>query len=208
MVFAAEVTGGFGLLLPLLLAMAIAEIVVERGLDERVMTDKLFRRGFRVDFDMQTDPLRMRTVAAVMDPIPEDQVAPEARGRREEADDAVLRSTGASARASQGADVAPTAPARPDPAVDRWAFLAEALPFLLRSNCARVAVTDHGEVVGYVTREQVDAELRRRAAEEDVQPPTLRLRRPRLPTIPRRTRVAACVDAGRGPAGEEDGPAC
>jgi H+/Cl- antiporter ClcA len=58
-VLAAEVPGGFGLLLPLLLAMAIAEIVVERGPDERerVMTDKLFRRGSRVDFDMQTDPL-------------------------------------------------------------------------------------------------------------------------------------------------------
>ena len=206
-VFAAEVTGGFGLLLPLLLTMAIAEIVVERGLDERVMTDKLFRRGFRVDFDMQTDPLRMRTVAAVMDPTPEDQVAPEGRGGRGDVDDAVLRPTGTSARSSQSADAAPTAPSRQDPTVDRWAFLAEALPFLLRSNCARVAVTDNAEVVGYVTRVQVDAELRRRAAEEDVQQPTLRLRRPKLPAIARRTRVAARADAGRGP-GEEDGPAC
>ena len=59
-VFAAEVTGGYGLVVPLLLAAVFAELAAEAGLRERVMTDKLFRRGYRVDFDAQTDPLRTR----------------------------------------------------------------------------------------------------------------------------------------------------
>jgi CIC family chloride channel protein len=53
-IFAAEVTGGFHLLLPLLLATAFAEVVAEALLDERIMTEKLARRGLRVVFDAQS----------------------------------------------------------------------------------------------------------------------------------------------------------
>jgi CIC family chloride channel protein len=67
-VFAVEVTGGYPMLVPLLLATGVAELVAELGLDDRVMTDKLRRRGYRVDFDSQTDPLRMRVAALVMKP--------------------------------------------------------------------------------------------------------------------------------------------
>ncbi len=68
-VFAAEVTGSYGMLVPLLLTTGVAELVAELGLDDRVMTDKLRRRGYRVDFDAQTDPLRMRVAALVMRPV-------------------------------------------------------------------------------------------------------------------------------------------
>jgi H+/Cl- antiporter ClcA len=136
-VFAAEVTGGYGMLVPLLLASGVAELVAELGLDDRVMTDKLRRRGFRVDFDAQTDPLRMRVAALVMRPAGEDLAT---------------------------ADL---------PRVDRWAFVSEALSVLLESDMPEVAVTDHGRIVGTITRAEIEAELRRRNADEHVQPPTL-----------------------------------
>jgi H+/Cl- antiporter ClcA len=203
-VFAAEVTGGFGLLLPLLLATAVAEIVVEQGLSERIMTDKLFRRGFRVDFDTQTDPLRMRIVAAVMEPIPKDQVALEVEDHDELTDSSLSRGSGTPARVSENTHAAPIAPSCPDPTVDRWAFLADALPSLLRPGCSRVAVTDRGQVVGYVTRKHVDVELRRRASEEVIEPPTLRW--PKLSSIARRPPVDASTSAGSEPVVEQDQP--
>jgi CIC family chloride channel protein len=135
-VFAVEVTGGYGMLVPLLLATGVAELVVELGLDDRVMTDKLRRRGYRVDFDAQTDPLRMRVAGLVMQPAQGDAPA-----------------------------AAPT--------VDRWAFLSEALPHLLQPGTPAVAVTEQGQVVGTITWEVLQAELRRRTADEHVQPPTL-----------------------------------
>ncbi len=142
-VFAAEVTGAYTMLVPLLLATAVAELVAELGLDERVMTDKLRRRGYRVDFDTQTDPLRMRVAALVMQPASE----------------------AASDEATTGGEALPR--------VDRWAYLSDALPLLLEPGTPTVAVTDHGRVVGTLTRAQVDAELRRRIADERVQAPTV-----------------------------------
>ena len=136
-VFAIEVTGVYGMVVPLLLATGVAELVAELGVDDRVMTDKLRRRGYRVDFDTQTDPLRMRVAALVMQP----------RNRSES-----------------------TAQA---PAVGRWAHLSEALAVLLETGRSEVVVTDHGEAVGTVTREEIEAELRRRIADERIQAPTL-----------------------------------
>ncbi|MGC8464092.1 MAG: chloride channel protein [Acidimicrobiales bacterium] len=136
-VFAAEVTGGYAMLVPLLLATGVAELVAELGLDDRVMTDKLRRRGYRVDFDAQTDPLRMRVAALVMRP------------------------------AGDGIDTAEL------PTVDRWAYLSQALSLLLGRGTSEVAVTDQGKIVGIVGRDEIDAELRRRVADEHVQPPTL-----------------------------------
>jgi len=136
-VFAAEVTGGYGMLVPLLLATGVAELVAELALDDRVMTDKLRRRGFRVDFDAQTDPLRMRIAGLAMRPP------------GEEAATATL------------------------PTVDRWAFVSEALSVLLEPDMTEVAVTDHGRIVGSITRDEIEVELRRRNADEHIQLPTL-----------------------------------
>ncbi|MDA8268055.1 MAG: chloride channel protein [Actinomycetota bacterium] len=136
-VFAAEVTGGYTMVVPLLLATAVAELVVELGLDDRVMTDKLRRRGYRVDFDTQADPLRMRVAALVM------------RSPGDMVDAGTL------------------------PRLDRWAFVSEALPLLLEPGDPAVAVTDGEQIAGVITRSEVEAELRRRIADEHVQPPTL-----------------------------------
>jgi CIC family chloride channel protein len=70
-VFALEVTGAWVLVVPMVLAVAVAELVAERFLDDRLMTDKLVRRGFRVTFDAEVDPLRTAFAGQVMDPLPE-----------------------------------------------------------------------------------------------------------------------------------------
>ena len=158
-VFAAEVTGAYTMLVPLLLATAVAELVAELGLDERVMTDKLRRRGYRVDFDTQTDPLRMRVAALVMEPAGEAA-----------SDEATTGGEAASGDATRGEA---TTGGEALPRVDRWAYLSDALPLLLEPGTPTVAVTDHGRVVGTLTRAQVDAELRRRIADERVQAPTV-----------------------------------
>ncbi len=75
-VLALEVTGAYQLVIPMFLALGVAELAVERFLDERIVTDKLIRRGFRVEFDTQVDPLRTLVAAQVMDPLPEAGVAP------------------------------------------------------------------------------------------------------------------------------------
>ena len=157
-VFAAEVTGGYGMLVPLLLATGVAELVAELGLDDRVMTDKLRRRGLRVDFDAQTDPLRMRVAALVMRP------------------------------AGEGLATANLA------TVDRWAFVSEALSLLLEPDMPAVAVTDHARIIGTITRAEIEAELRRRSADEHVQPPTLG---PLAPRAAHRAAEAAAEGADR-----------
>ena len=49
--FALEVTGGFALVVPMLVALAVAEVAGQQLLGERLMTDKLARRGHPVDLD-------------------------------------------------------------------------------------------------------------------------------------------------------------
>ncbi|MHB1584196.1 MAG: chloride channel protein [Acidimicrobiales bacterium] len=68
-VFALEVTGDFRLTVPMLLVVGVAEVVGEQFLAERLMTDKLVRRGFRVEFDTETDPFRTSVAGQAMDPL-------------------------------------------------------------------------------------------------------------------------------------------
>jgi CIC family chloride channel protein len=157
-VFATEVTGSYAMLAPLLLATGVAELLAELGLEDRVMTDKLRRRGYRVDFDAQTDPLRMRIAGVVMRPADE---------------------------ASSIVDL---------PSVDRWAYLSEAASLLLGRGTSAVAVTDQGQIVGTVTRDEIEAELSRRISDEHVQPPTLG---PFAPRTARRARQAVAEGADR-----------
>lgn len=69
-IFALEVTGAYHLAVPMLIAIGFAEVVAEQGLTERIMTDKLFRRGYRVAFDTELDPFRSVVAGQVMDPLP------------------------------------------------------------------------------------------------------------------------------------------
>ncbi|MDA8315384.1 MAG: chloride channel protein [Actinomycetota bacterium] len=155
-VFAAEVTGAYSMLVPLLLATAVAELVAELGLDDRVMTDKLRRRGYRIDFDTQTGPLRMRVAAQVMEPV---RVAAHGGGMA----DGDGTAGGAEVTGGDGTACGTL------PEIDGWAHLSDAMPLLLQPDTPAVAVTDHGQVVGTLTRAQIDAELRRRIADEQLQ---------------------------------------
>jgi chloride channel protein, CIC family len=67
-VFAAEVTGEFHMLVPMLIGVAFAELVAEVFLTDRLMTEKLSHRGFRVDFRTEVGALRMRLAHHVMRP--------------------------------------------------------------------------------------------------------------------------------------------
>jgi len=137
-VFAAEVTGAFSMLVPLLLAVAVAELVAEIGLDERIMTEKLRRRGTRVDFDSQADPLRQRVAGQVMRP-----------------------------------DLTTSGITPAGMTVDHEAYLSDALPLLIDPEVRSVTVTERGRPVGTLTWAEINAEFRRRIADEQIQPPNL-----------------------------------
>lgn len=155
-VFAIEVTGAVHLLIPMLLALGIAEVIAELSLSERLMTDKLVRRGFRVEFDTEVDPFRTAIAGQVMDPLPAG---------------APLPVTPSNPTASHPTGSRPTAS---HPTVDRFSFLRDALAiFLADQDVARVVVTDHGSPVGTISREVMAEVLRRRVAESSLQPPTL-----------------------------------
>lgn len=70
-IFALEVTGAYHLVVPMLLALGVAEVVAEFGLSERLMTAKLVRRGFRIEFDTEVDPFRTAVAGQAMDPLPD-----------------------------------------------------------------------------------------------------------------------------------------
>jgi chloride channel protein, CIC family len=163
-VFAIEVTGAYHLLIPMLLALGIAEVVTELFLTERLMTDKLVRRGFRVEFDTEVDPFRTAVAGQAMDPLPPGPplaaVATDAWGNDATATSATLT----------GSDVA-------GQTVDRFAYLRDALAiFLAEKDAARVVVTDHDAPIGTISRQTMAEVLARRVAESDLQPPSLNLR--------------------------------
>ena len=69
-VFGLEATGDYRMIVPMLLVLGIAEITAEQFLSDRLMTDRLVRRGFRVEFDTETDPFRTAVARQAMDPLP------------------------------------------------------------------------------------------------------------------------------------------
>lgn len=145
-VFAIEVTGAVHLLIPMLLALGIAEVIAELSLSERLMTDKLVRRGFRVEFDTEVDPFRTAVAGQVMEPLP----------------------------AGTSLPVTPSDTPASNTTVDRSSFLRDALAiFLAEQDAVRVVVTDNGSPVGTISREVMAEVLRRRIAESSLQPPSL-----------------------------------
>ncbi|MDG3009809.1 chloride channel protein [Rhodococcus sp. D2-41] len=65
-VFAMEVTGEYRMIVPLLIGVAVAELVAQLFLSDRLMTEKLGHRGLRVDFGTEVDALRMRVAHHIM----------------------------------------------------------------------------------------------------------------------------------------------
>jgi chloride channel protein, CIC family len=75
-IFALEVTGAFHLIVPMVITIAVAELVTHQFVDQRMMTDKLIRRGLRIEFDTEVDPFRTSVVGHVADPLPEGPIDP------------------------------------------------------------------------------------------------------------------------------------
>ncbi|HET8931371.1 MAG TPA: chloride channel protein [Acidimicrobiales bacterium] len=76
-VFALEATDSFELLVPMIITTAVAELVTHQFLDQRLMTDKLLRRGYRVAFDTEVDPFRMIVAGRAVEPLPDDPLDPD-----------------------------------------------------------------------------------------------------------------------------------
>lgn len=66
-VFVFEVTGQYHMVIPLMIGMAAAELVAQVFLgSDRLMTEKLSHRGYRVDFKAAVGPLRMKVLSQLM----------------------------------------------------------------------------------------------------------------------------------------------
>ncbi|TWP33536.1 chloride channel protein [Leekyejoonella antrihumi] len=67
-IFCTEVTGEYSMIVPLIIGVVTAELVAGPFFEDRAMTEKLFHRGMRVDFDMWTGILHQRVVRQAMRP--------------------------------------------------------------------------------------------------------------------------------------------
>jgi CBS domain-containing protein len=70
-VFALELTEDIRLLLPLLLACAVAHLVSVLTLKRSILTEKIARRGYHVNREYEVDPLQALFVRDVMETDPE-----------------------------------------------------------------------------------------------------------------------------------------
>ncbi|MDB6131309.1 MAG: Cl-channel, voltage gated [Verrucomicrobiales bacterium] len=68
--FAFEITRAYDSILPLLLACSVASALAQVFMKQSIMTEKLARRGLRVNQDYSVDPLHHSSVKEVMDPKP------------------------------------------------------------------------------------------------------------------------------------------
>jgi H+/Cl- antiporter ClcA/CBS domain-containing protein len=182
-VFAVEVTGEYSMIVPLLIGAGVAELVAEAFLSDRLMTEKLSHRGFRVDFRTSVDALRTRVARQVMrEPVWVGSDAPVAQARRVMTRHgldrlAVVGPDGryrclvgaadldrATGSAALVGDVAGdrVAPIRPDE------YLSASLDTFLLHGVEALPVVENGRVVGLLTRTDTMAERYRRGTAQEM----------------------------------------
>jgi H+/Cl- antiporter ClcA len=173
-VFTAEVTGEYRMIIPMMLGVAVAELVAEMFLTDRLMTEKLWHRGFRVDFRTDVNALRMRVVHQVMrEPrsLPADTSVVQAR--KVLADDrldaiAVTDRDGhylgvVTAARLHGPDdgsdawIADLASTEIAP-IGRYDYLSVALDHLIESDVNVLPVVADGEIIGQLGQDDIVAE--------------------------------------------------
>jgi H+/Cl- antiporter ClcA len=176
-VFAVEVTGEYHMIIPMLIGVGVAELVAEVFLTDRLMTEKLSHRGFRVDFDTAVEPLRMRIARQVMRaPVSLPASTTAVQARRTLADEALpslavagpgggyLGLLGAAEldreQAAASEEIGPLANTTIAP-IDAQDFLADALTRLLDSGLDCLPVLDDGRLVGRLDRADIAAERQR-----------------------------------------------
>ena len=69
-IFAFEITRDYNAILPLMLVCVIADLIALRLMKNSIMTEKLARRGLRIQQEYETDVLTQVSVAEVMDQNP------------------------------------------------------------------------------------------------------------------------------------------
>jgi len=69
-IFAFELTRDYNSILPLMLVCVIAELIALRFMENSIMTEKLARRGLKIQQEYEADVLTQVTVAEVMDKNP------------------------------------------------------------------------------------------------------------------------------------------
>ncbi len=189
-VFLFEITGDYDLILPLMLASVVADLVAAWVVDDRLMTEKLTRRGVRVQGDYQADVLAAHQVHEVMSTevatVPAGATVAEARRRFEATrhgayplvdDDGrcvgvvgrsgLLRSTDEEDESAPVVDVA----SRDVVSVSTTTSVLDALHVLLSEEVEHLPVPDAGgHLVGICTRTDVLSTRRRQLEHERPQP--------------------------------------
>jgi H+/Cl- antiporter ClcA len=69
-IFAFELTRDYSAILPLMLVCVIADLIALRFMRNSIMTEKLARRGLRIQQEYEADVMRQVVVSEVMDPDP------------------------------------------------------------------------------------------------------------------------------------------
>jgi hexosaminidase len=176
-VFAVEVTGQYHMIIPMLIGVGVAELVAELFLTDRMMTEKLAHRGFRVDFDTAVEPLRMRIARQVMhEPVslPASATVGEALRTLREAQLPTLAVVGpgrrylgliGAAELSRGGlsasePIGPVISTAVDP-IHGQDYLADALTRFLASGLDALPVVDDRLLVGQLSRADLAAERER-----------------------------------------------
>ncbi|HEX7359681.1 MAG TPA: chloride channel protein, partial [Bryobacteraceae bacterium] len=174
-VFSAEVTGEYHMIIPMLVGVAFAELVAEMFLTDRLMTEKLSHRGIRVDFRTETRVTRMLVARQVMyEPLflPPEATVAQARQLLGDQPRAALAVAGSDQRylglitaaklnqAAGDVPIGPLASGRTVP-VDADDYLAAALTRFLASGLDTLPVVENGRIVGQLDRADIDAERER-----------------------------------------------
>jgi CBS domain-containing protein len=185
------------MIIPLLIATAVAELVAEVFLTDRLMTEKLAHRGFRVDFRTETSPLRMRLAHHVMRaPVSVSADTSVAATRQLFEDegltmiavvDSADRYLGLVTAGALAGDLVPDSPIGPvaDASIapiGELEYLGAALNQLTANNLQALPVIRDGVLVGQLDRADVAAErYRHNTALETRQPGWVRARRSAVP---------------------------
>jgi len=171
-VFVFEITRDFNVIMPLMLATVLAALVYSALSSESIYTERLSRRGIRVDGELTVDPLRTTAVADVMnrmvdtvdatDPIGKvaERISRGERGAFPLVDEDG-RCVGIVSRKDLLAQNLPRDATVGDlassdvVAVDPNASLVDALRTMVDENISHLPVIDNGELVGICTRADI-----------------------------------------------------
>ena len=184
-VFVFELTGDYRVILPLMLATVVADLIASRLVSERIMTEKLARRGHRVGRNYEVDVLRTTFVFNVMTSkvttLPVDATVADALGVMRNCGHGALPLVDADGHCvgivtrgdllAEGADPGvpvATIAARQPVVVEPRALAIEALEILLEERIEHLPVVDGGRLVGICTRTDL-LRARHRQFEEERQ---------------------------------------